>query len=709
MHSTGEVTRLLRRIQAGHNDAMDELIPLVYRELRSVAGRFFSSERPGHTLQPTALVHEVYFRLVGKSEERCENREHFFALAAQMMRRILVDHARRHRALKRGGLQPVIEFDESLAISHERLADVVIVDELLTKLAKIDADVARLVELRFFGGLSVKETATVMGTSVSTVKREWSFARAWFLKEMARTDSHDAGAVAAGWDLFEAARTLETPAREHYVRNKCGGDHELQSEVLEMLEADSSPATFFDSPLLDSYSTFTTDTNGNDDIFEDRVIGHYHLIRRIGRGGMGAVYLAEQTNGFRKLVAFKLMQSGPDQEQLVRRFHNERQTLAVLDHPNIVRLLDGGTTPEGCPYLVMDYVDGQTIDNYCDARKLGIRERLQLFREVCGAVQYAHQNLIVHRDLKPANILVTSDGIPKLLDFGVARLLKPEYLAMNAGLTRTMTQPHTPEYASPEQIKGLPITTASDIYSLGVVLFRLLTGQLPYVLQSRSAGELETAICELGPQMPSSQLCGHVERQYTHYQFCGDLDNIVSMTLRKEPQRRYASVDQLSDDLRRHLDGMPVVARKPTFRYRAQKSTRHAASVTAAAVAVLILALTTILALHNSRVAVRQQLRAEHRFEDLRQLASFVIFEFDDAIRSGPTEARRRLIPKALEYLDGLANEPGATAALQVELANAYLRVGDLQGNLYDAIPVILREQGRATGKLWSLPEALEM
>src|SRR5260221_732691 len=237
-----------------------------------------------------------------------------------------------------------------------------------------------------------------------------------------------------------------------------------------------------------------------------RTIGSYKIIRHIGRGGMGSVYLAERSDDqFRRQVAVKAVNPELVDAGILRRFHNERQTLAALDHPNIIKLLDGGTTEDGAPYLVMDYVEGQTIDEYCNSRKLSTTERLQLFRIVCRAVTYAHQNLVVHRDLKPSNILITPDGTPKLLDFGIAKLLKAEY-ASSSAVTRTDVRPMTPEYASPEQVLGQPITTASDIYALGVLLYRLLTGVHPYQLKTQSALELELAICQTEPERPSTSV-----------------------------------------------------------------------------------------------------------------------------------------------------------------------------------------------------------
>jgi eukaryotic-like serine/threonine-protein kinase len=313
-----------------------------------------------------------------------------------------------------------------------------------------------------------------------------------------------------------------------------------------------------------------------------RRIGPYRVLREIGRGGMGSVYLAARADdAFQKLVAIKIIRRGLDTDDVLRRFRSERQILATLDDPNITRLLDGGTTDDGLPYFVMEYVEGEPIDQYCDARKLNITERLKLFQGVCAAVSYAHQNLVIHRDIKPGNVLVTKEGLPRLLDFGIAKLLAP-----GAGhRTTTMLRPLTPEFASPEQVRGELVTTASDVYSLGVRLYQLLTGRRPYRAATGTAAEIEAAICDEEPEKPSLAItrCGKTAstlgaspspeavsatregtRDKLRRRLAGDLDNIVLLALRKEPQRRYASANQLSEDIGRHLTSLPVIARPDT-------------------------------------------------------------------------------------------------------------------------------------------------
>ena len=398
-------------------------------------------------------------------------------------------------------------------------------------------------------------------------------------------------------ELFDAVVELAPQERTTLLDERCGDDEALRREVETLLEADAQ------TDDLDAQPAFAIPP----DIFEDaeeeefagRHFGPYEVVREIGRGGLGSVYLAIRSDGeYRKEVALKLIRRGLDTEDILRRFRNERQILAQLDHPNIARLIDGGTTDDGLPYFVMEYVKGDPITDYCNTGRLGTNERLDLFRKVCAAVTYAHQNLVIHRDLKPSNILVTAEGEPKLLDFGIAKLLTADdelMLTQTAPGQRAMT----PEYASPEQIKGEKITTASDIYSLGVLLYELLTGERPYRLKTRTPEEVARAITDQEPERPSTAVARAGKSQFAirHSSFPqGDLDNIVLMALRKEPERRYTSAGQLSEDIRRHLDGRPVIAHKDTFRYRATKFIRRNAVGATAATVVLLTLISGILA-----------------------------------------------------------------------------------------------------------------
>src|SRR5882724_6730752 len=367
-----------------------------------------------------------------------------------------------------------------------------------------------------------------------------------------------------------------------------------------------------------------------------QALGPYRLLREIGRGGMGVVYLAARDDAqFQKQVAIKVVQAGPHNKDLLRRFRRERQILANLDHPNIARLLDGGRTEQGVPYFVMEYGEGSPMTEYCDERKLSITERLRLFRDVCDVVQYAHQNLVVHRDLKPSNILVTADGAVKLLDFGIAKLLEAD---PGSAISETTTglPLMTPEYASPEQIRGEPVTTASDVYSLGIVLYELLTGHYPYRFKDRSLSEIMRVICEQEPEAPSHAISrvetrsGDGTTQATispetvsrtregkpdklRARLRGDLNDIALMALRKDPHRRYRTVEQLSEDIRRHLEGRPVLARKATLAYRASKFIRRYKTGAAVAAIILLTLLGGILATMRQASIARQETRDKRR------------------------------------------------------------------------------------------------
>lgn len=472
--------------------------------------------------------------------------------------------------------------------------------------------------------------------------------------------------------IFEEALDKEPAAREAFVRESCKDNQRLFEEVASLLASYDQADDIFLNPVIEG----VTQT----DRLEGRQLGPYRTLHRLGQGGMGAAYLGERADDqFRRRVAIKLIRPGYDDGQMLRRFRNERQLLAVLDHPNIVKLLDAGVTDDGIPYFVMDYVEGQPIDKYCEARALTIPERLELFRAVCDAVHCAHRNLVVHRDLKPSNILVTPEGVPKLLDFGIAKLLRPEYGGGAIGLTRTL-QPMTAEFASPEQVTGQPITTSSDVYSLGVLLYRLITGRHPYEMNTSSAADVERAICETNPSRPSALVRSAPGRKLAAKD---DLDNIVLMAMRKEPQRRYASAEHLSEDIRRYLTNLPVTARKDTTVYRASKFVRrHALGVAAVTLAAVLLIASAAYAWSEKTEAERQRTRAEAELAELKKTALFMLFDLDDEFRlKGPTAGRELMATKALEQVDKLANAAGGDQKLKELAAIGYLRVGNIQGN----------------------------
>jgi len=496
--------------------------------------------------------------------------------------------------------------------------------------------------------------------------------------------------------VLEVALALDARERGAYLDKTCTGDAELRQEVDSLLASHQPTGkNILDEPLA---NLLTADT-ARHTVDAGQRIGAYRIIEEIGRGGMGEVYRAVRADGeFTKEVALKTVRVGYDVSSVLERFRNERQILASLDHSNIARLYDGGTSAEGIPYLVMELVDGIPIDSFCDAGKLNITRRLELYLEVCSAVQYAHQRLVIHRDLKPGNILVTKEGIPKLLDFGIAKILDPATIT-----DVTIVRPMTPEYASPEQIRGEPITTASDVYSLGVVLYQLLTGRSPYRMATRTPHELSHAITETEPERPSTAIlreitakasAGRAPEQLSdtreatlaklQRRLSGDLDNILLKALRKEPQRRYASVEQFAEDLRRHLDGRPVSARKDSWSYRSGKFIkRHKAAVAAAVLMAATLVAGVVATVREAKVAERNRLRAEKRFDDVRKLSNSLIFEIHDSIERlpGATPARKLLLDRAVEYLDKLSSEASGDPALQRELAWGYQRLAVVQGN----------------------------
>jgi non-specific serine/threonine protein kinase/serine/threonine-protein kinase len=477
------------------------------------------------------------------------------------------------------------------------------------------------------------------------------------------------------WPLTKAivAEALERPAAEQrsFVEERCTGHPNLKAEVDSLLLAHERAGRFIDEPFI--LSAADDDLDDTPVAFRPGVeVGAYRLLEEVGRGGMGAVYRAERADhAFDKHVAIKIVAGQVAAPDLIRRFLEERRILATLDHPNIARVLDAGATTDGLPFVVMEYVDGTAIDMHCRERQLSIRQRLELFRRVCDAVHHAHQRLIVHRDIKPANILVTSDGEPKLLDFGIAKLLEEGRVRSD-----TAVRAFTPESASPEQIRSEPATVTSDVYSLGALLYRLLTDRKVFDFGSSNESEIVRMICEREPAPPSQTGSpGSGER------IDRDLDWIVLKALRKEPDRRYASVAQLSDDCERYLAGRPVLAGPDTVGYRTRKFLRRHWVGTSAAAAILL-----VIGVAGTALWYSQQ-RAERRFNDVRRLANSLVGELYDSIAEvpGSTSARQLLVARALGYLDALSREAGRDTSLKVDLADAYQKIGDVQGNPYVA------------------------
>jgi non-specific serine/threonine protein kinase/serine/threonine-protein kinase len=555
--------------------------------------------------------------------------------------------------------------------------------------------------------------------------------------------------------VFQTALDVAPENRERFLAEACAGDEVLRREVECLIEDYEAADEFLEQPAIDlkqiagneEPTLRAEDMPGNAHGLESGArVGAYRVLRELGRGGMGAVYLAERADGdFRKLVAVKVVKRGMDTDFVLRRFHHERRALAALDHPNIARLLDAGATDDGLPYIIMEHVEGQDIDRYCDERKLSIDARLRLFLAVCAGVSHAHQSLIIHRDIKPSNILVTGDGTPKLLDFGIAKILNPSLADAPFEHTATALRMLTPDYASPEQVRGERVTTASDVYSLGVLLYLLLTGRPPYHFRTHRLEEIARVVCEQNPLRPSAAIglttlatasgfetarrigkasddrpneSAPESRQLRNEargatgdtpsldelararssapdrlrrSLADDLDNIVLKALRKEPSRRYASVEQFAEDIERHLEGLPVRARADTFAYRSRKFVgRNKAGIAAAVGVALSLVGGLTATTWQWRVAQVERARAEaegerakRRFEDLRRLTHSMMFEMHDAVSNleGSTSARQLLAQRTLEYLDGLARDSGDDPTLLTELVIAYINLGDVQGN----------------------------
>ncbi len=469
--------------------------------------------------------------------------------------------------------------------------------------------------------------------------------------------------------LLEAALDRPPDARTAFV---AGADVSAESRavVMRLLGLVEQAERFLSRPAAEfAAGLFAADELREPALAPER-IGPYRILGEAGRGGMGTVYLAERDDPqLRQRVALKLVRSGPASDALVRRFLEERQILALLDHPGIARLVDGGISEDGLPWFAMEYVEGTPIDRYCDERRLGVEERLGLFLGVCEAVQYAHRNLVVHRDLKPSNILVTGDGHVKLLDFGIAKLL-----AGAAGTAPAATQaglrPMTPEYASPEQVRGDPVSTASDVYSLGVLLYELLTGRHPHPASGRPPHEVARAILEEQPSAPSAVVGTAAVRRRLR----GDLDIIVLAALRKEPERRYPTPDRLAADVRRHLDGMPVSARPDTWAYRARKFVgRHRAAVAGTIVAaVLLVGYGITVTLQSRRVALEAA-----RTEQVKDFLASLFISANPGVSKGDEPTASELVEQgAARVAVELADQPEIQAEMMTLLGRVYLTMG---------------------------------
>jgi serine/threonine-protein kinase len=486
-------------------------------------------------------------------------------------------------------------------------------------------------------------------------------------------------------ELFHAALERQGEERRRFLAEACADRPALLAEVEGLLAAETGAQEGWIEEAIRGALALADGDAPAEEI--PARIGPYRVLRPLGRGGLSDVYLAERVEeGVRVEVAVKVVRRGLDTRDVLARLRRERWILARLDHSNIARLLDGGSTESGAPYFVLEAIDGEPIDRYCEGRQLDIAARLELFRDVCAAVAHAHRNLVLHRDLKPSNVLVTPAGVAKLLDFGIAKVLDPEH-PEEAPPTRTAAglRLFTPAYASPEQVRGLPLTTATDVYSLGVLLYRLLTGRSPYQVTGRHAEEVERSVWEADPPRPSAAVTDPRRRR----RLAGDLDTIVLKALRKEPERRYASVEQLADDLRRHLAGLPVRARPDTAAYRLSTFARRHQRALAAAAAGLVVA-ASLVGFHTLRLTEernRARVEASSKARVLEFLVS--LFEESDPSRSRGRDltAREILERGAARIGEGLGDEPEARATLLDVLGRVHQSLG-----LYDTAEEQLRE-----------------
>jgi len=474
-------------------------------------------------------------------------------------------------------------------------------------------------------------------------------------------------------ELFHALSELDAAGRKQFLDANCSADPLLRDALEKLLNADqeATKTTLLNTPALHLEAR---DLAGRGDLPLDRV-GCYRILSRLGSGGMGIVYLADRDDGqFRMKVAVKMIAGAFQDESVAVRFRHERQILANLDHPNITRLLDGGVAASGSPYLVMEYVDGIPIHEFASAHRLSVRDRITLFLQVSAAVAYAHRNLVVHRDLKPGNILVTSAGIPKLLDFGIAKLLG------DAAPAQTTSPMMTPSYASPEQLRGERVTTESDVYSLGMVLYELLIGARPF-----HESDSMRAWREISPIRPASLVTPDAAAQRSttpealHRMLEGDLTTVLAKALEYNLAYRYYSVDRFAEDLERHLADRPILARPQTFLYRAGKfiaRNRFSAAIALLAVVSIVV---------GAAATIVQKRVAERRFAEVRQLAHYMLFDLYDGVGQlgGSTQVRAQMAQRATGYLNALADEARQDTGLRMELADGYRRLGDIQGNVF--------------------------
>ena len=485
-------------------------------------------------------------------------------------------------------------------------------------------------------------------------------------------------------NYFHEALKLTHEQRDSFLRNLSGENPDLAATVKQLLDSHFESGLFLEHPVFDDIISFP-----------DERVGSWKIIRQIGKGGMSTVYLAERADGsFSRRVAIKFLHGFAPGQELFNRMRAEQKILASLDHPHICRLLDAGVHSNGRPYFIMEYIDGQSIDKWCEDQNLSIEQRLELFIQVCEAVSYAHQRLIVHRDIKPSNILVDKKGTVKLLDFGIAKIVQSN--DQDRPVTKTGVDIMTPEYASPEQFQNQPITTATDVYALGQLLYLMLTDTLPYDFEDKSSFEIGKIVTESIPEKPSGKVLGvhsatgqsssfeGLSTRQVARKLRGDLDNIILKALRKDHERRYQSAEQLKNDILNYIQDKPVSARRESFAYVSKKFfTRHKTSVIATGFAALMLMGLTLFSVWQADVAESQKEIAEQRAENIRGMANSLIFDLHDSVVNlpGSTPIRESIVAEAVNYLDQLAKTENAENKDLLDLAVAYQKIGDVQGN----------------------------
>ena len=476
-------------------------------------------------------------------------------------------------------------------------------------------------------------------------------------------------------EIFQHAVERPESERSEYIKHACGDDEELRSEVESLLASDQAGETV-QSLIAEDIKRLEQASTSSE---AGQQIGPYRLLREIDSGGMGAVYLAVRSDDqYFQIVAIKMIRKGMESPGLIQRFRAERQILATLKHPNIGAILDGGEMDDGRPYIVMEYVEGQPITQASDSPRLSIRQRIELFRSVCSAVHYAHQKLIIHRDIKPSNVLVTPEGVVKLIDFGISKPMAPELMYGDMPKTEASERLLTPDYASPEQIIGREITTASDIYSLGVLLFELLTGSRPYALRDLSPAAAERMVCEQEGRKPSMVpgLSTQIKRELS-----GDLDRIVLMAMDPDPARRYQSAQHFEEDLIRYLEGKPIAARKATVAYRCRKFVqRHKTAAIVTCAAVIVVACAIWFDSWQSR-------RAARRVNQVETFVDSTITDMTGKLQQSSTsvETQAALFHTELQYLDQLRQSSGNDPRVLLQLSKAYRRVATLEGSPFVA------------------------